>query len=74
MITVSIDEAKSEFPDLLQKVIGEDQEIIISEAGRPVARLVPIERPKKRRVPGSAIGMITVADDFGAPMTVKIDR
>lgn len=32
----------------LDKVLGQEQEIIITRRGKPVARLLPVERPRDR--------------------------
>ena len=37
------------------------KEVILTKAGRPVARLVPYRRPRK---PGSMAGRIWIAPDF----------
>jgi prevent-host-death family protein len=53
MLEVSIYEAKTKLSSLLQAVErGED--VVITNRNRPVARLVPIEKPRRRPVFGSA--------------------
>ena len=49
-----------------QAIAGE--EIIIAKSGKPVAKLVPFEKPIRNRKPGSAKGKIIIADDFDAPL------
>jgi len=39
--TISVEEAQSNFPDLLARVIA-GEEVVISNQGRPVARLAPV--------------------------------
>jgi prevent-host-death family protein len=70
---VNIHEAKTSFSKLLKRVaLGE--EIIIARAGRPVARLVPFnERPEARK-PGSAKGLVTIRDDFDAPLPSRLQK
>ena len=70
-ITVDIHEAQTHLSQLLARVrMGE--EVIIAEAGQPIARLVPVfERPVER-VPGSAAGKVIVAPDFDAPLPEDI--
>ncbi len=65
--TVSVHEAKTHFSKLLERV-RQGEEIIIAEAGKPVARLSPLGPGVARRVPGSAQGKIVVAEDFDAPL------
>lgn len=65
--TVNIHEAKTHLSKLLEQVrLGE--EVVIAKSGKPVARLVAVEGPKKQRVPGSAKGTLSYADDFNAPL------
>jgi prevent-host-death family protein len=59
----NIHEAKTHFSRILQQV-ETGEEVVISRAGEPVARVVPF-RPKVRRTDyGSLKGRIHVADDF----------
>jgi prevent-host-death family protein len=60
---VNIYEAKSQFSRLVEEVEAGD-EIIIARAGRPVARLVPMQRSGHDRMPGSLRGKIWMAPDF----------
>ncbi len=65
---VNIHEAKTQLSRLLRKV-AEGEEITISRAGVPVARLVRIEnKPAKKRPLGMDRGKIWIADDFDAPL------
>jgi prevent-host-death family protein len=43
-------------------------EIVITEGGEPVARLVGVAGSTPERRPGSARGMFTVPDDLDAPL------
>lgn len=63
-MTVNIHEAKTHFSKLLAKVSA-GEEIIIAKAGKPVARLAPIEpKAAKKRIPGIDKGKIWMSDDF----------
>ena len=63
---VNTHEAKTHLSRLLARVaMGE--EIVIAKAGRPVARLVPVES-RPRRVLGQDEGLFEVPDDFDAPL------
>jgi len=64
---INIHEAKTHFSKLLSRV-GKGEEIIISNAGKPVARLVPIESRPLKRVPGTAKGKFRVLEDFDSPL------
>ena len=73
MITVNIHEAKSQLSQLLRRVAS-GEEVIIARAGKPIARIVPIDPPREPRVPGTAKGMIRIPDDFDAPLPEEILR
>jgi prevent-host-death family protein len=68
---VNIHEAKTHLSRLLARVMG-GEEVIIAKAGKPVARLVPIEQRQKERMPGTAVGQIFIAPDFDAPLPDEI--
>ena len=62
MRTVNVHEAKTQFSALLAAVVAGEQ-IVIAKAGKPVARLLPIEGPTQREL-GIDDGRISIADDF----------
>ena len=66
MATFNIANAKSHFSELVQKaMLGE--EVIIARDNTPVLKLVPLDKPKHPRKPGSGKGQILyVAPDFDA--------
>ncbi len=68
---VNVHEAKTHFSKLLARVMA-GEEIIIAKAGKPVARLVPLEAPARLRKPGSARGKIWLAPDFDAPLPESV--
>jgi prevent-host-death family protein len=67
--TVSVDEAQERLPDLLAQPLA-GNEVIITEHGKPVARLVaiPVAPPRKKRVPGLNRGKIWTSEDFDEPL------
>ena len=68
---VNIHEAKTHLSRLLQRVaLGE--EITISKAGVPVARLVPARSTTGKRPLGLFKGEIWIADDFDGPLPPDI--
>jgi prevent-host-death family protein len=67
MQTVNIHEAKTQFSRLVDAAAN-GEEIVIAKAGKPAARLVPIERAKVTRRFGGLKGKIRIADDFDAPL------
>jgi prevent-host-death family protein len=66
MVEVNVHEAKTHLSRLLRRVAA-GEEILISRAGRPVARLVPVRDRKPRRL-GLDRGLFEVPDDFDAPL------
>lgn len=72
METVNIHQAKTNLSKLLSRVeLGE--EIIISNRGIPVAKLVPFRSSLDRRSSlGKDRGKFIVPDDFNAPLPEEI--
>jgi prevent-host-death family protein len=67
MHTVNIDEAKTQFSKLVEAA-SQGKEVVIAIAGKPVAKLVPIDAQMPLRKPGALKGKIRIADDFDAPL------
>ncbi|HZF38024.1 MAG TPA: type II toxin-antitoxin system prevent-host-death family antitoxin [Blastocatellia bacterium] len=71
MIKVNICEAKIELSRLLNLVIA-GEEVVIAKAGKPVARLIPVEPPR----PASRFGLDKsdwkVPEDFNDPLPEEI--
>jgi prevent-host-death family protein len=70
MAEVNVHEAKTHLSRLLLRVAG-GEEIVIARAGKPVARLVPIE-PEPQRVFGQDEGLFEVPEDFDAPLPDEV--
>ncbi|HLK15938.1 MAG TPA: type II toxin-antitoxin system prevent-host-death family antitoxin [Fimbriimonadaceae bacterium] len=62
----NVTEAKAELSSLLV-LVEQGEEVIISRAGKPVARLSRIERLKKPREVGFLRGKVWVSPDFDDP-------
>jgi prevent-host-death family protein len=71
MKVVNIHEAKSTLSQLLESVLA-GEEVIISKAGTPLARLVPYHLDKKPRSPGFWQGQVTMTEDFDEPLPSDI--
>jgi len=67
MAPFNIYEAKTQLSKLIRRVRA-GHEVIIADAGTPVAKLVPIEQPKTARVLGGDRGKIWVAPDAFDPL------
>jgi prevent-host-death family protein len=65
---VNLYEAKTHLSQLVKEAAA-GREIIIANAGEPVARLVPLAtEPRPVREPGRLKGQIWIADDFDDPL------
>jgi len=64
---VNIHDAKTHFSRLLA-MVGSGEEVIISRAGTPIARLVPYDRGLEPRRAGTAKGAVMVNDNFDDPL------
>lgn len=69
MDVVNVHEAKTHLSRLLERV-EQGEEIVLARNGRPVARLVTVDRTP--RVPGALKGSIRVREDFDDPLPPEI--
>jgi len=67
-LKVNIHEAKTHLSKLLERVMN-GEEIIIANAGKPVARLLPYSENLSPRVPGKDAGTVIISPDFNASLT-----
>lgn len=63
--------AKTALSQLVDRAAA-GEEIVIAKAGRPLARLVPIEARSVPRRPGAWKGQVWIAEDFDAPLPPEI--
>ena len=63
MCTVDISVAPLHLTRLFE-LVATGEEIVIATAGKPVARLVPLERHREPRQPGLLQGKIWIAGDY----------
>ena len=61
--TVNIHAAKTHLSRLIERA-EQGQETVIARNGRPVARLVPYQAERKRRVPGAWKGRVKILPGF----------
>jgi prevent-host-death family protein len=64
----NIHEAKTQLSRIIERVEQGD-EVIISRAGKPVAKVVPLRPHVKRTGRGSLRGKLVLADDWDSPET-----
>ena len=67
MQNIDINQAKKRLSELVDKTISGD-EIIITKAGQPIAKLIGIPKRDKKRQFGTAKGLIKISDDFDKPL------
>ncbi|MEP6967166.1 MAG: type II toxin-antitoxin system Phd/YefM family antitoxin [Pseudomonadota bacterium] len=69
MQSVNIHTAKTHFSRLVDEAAA-GQEIVIAKAGKPVAKLVPLDAGSKqpKRVLGELAGRAVIPPDFDAPL------
>lgn len=66
MRIVNIHEAKTHFSKLIDSV-SQGEVIVIAMAGKPVAKLTPLESAPKRRF-GFLKGKVKISKDFDSPL------
>lgn len=69
MHQITLQDARTRLANVLGEVL-DGEEIIITDHEKPVVRMSPLSPPTgpHKRVPGSAKGLIWIADDFDAPL------
>ena len=69
---VNVHEAKTHLSRLLERV-ERGEEVVIARAGKPVAKLVPIEPVRRHRgMLGKYKGQIWMSEDFDEPLPWQI--
>jgi prevent-host-death family protein len=69
---IDLNHARTQLPELVRQAArGED--VILTDGGEPVAKIIPITRVQGPREFGSARGLIHMADDFDEPLEEFID-
>lgn len=69
MEDISIHEAKTHLSRLLRQV-EKGQEVVLRRGSKPIARIVPLEKPKKERIGGlkKSYPMLRLPDSFFDPL------
>ncbi|WP_016952800.1 type II toxin-antitoxin system Phd/YefM family antitoxin [Anabaena sp. PCC 7108] len=67
MQQITITQASQHLFDLIEAALN-GEEIIITKDNQPAVKLIPVLTVKRRRQPGSAKGMVKMADDFDEPL------
>jgi prevent-host-death family protein len=66
-------QAKTQLSRLAERAAN-GEEIVIARGGRPLAKLVPLERERKQRNLGLWAGQVWVSDDFDDPLPPELQR
>jgi len=69
MYQVNVNEAQQRFPELLKAVLGGETVFITPENEEAMLQLVVVRNKKRQPQFGSAKGLITMTDDFDAPLS-----
>jgi prevent-host-death family protein len=69
--TINIHEAKTHLSRIVEEV-ADGAEVIIAKAGKPIARLVPLETTPKPKKLGLLKGVIRMPKDFNAPLPDEV--
>jgi len=64
-------EAKTSLSHLVDRAAA-GEEIVIAKAGVPLAKLIPLSRPKRPRKPGGWKGKMRIAKNFDEPLPAPI--
>ena len=71
---VNLYAAKTHLSELVERAAA-GEEIVIAKAGKPKAKLVPYQPPrKKRRFGQNLLGITYIADDFDGPLPPAIQK
>lgn len=68
MNRIDVERAQTTLPDLIQEALASG-EVVITQDRRPLVRIIDAREPQRLpRQPGSAKGLIAIADDFDEPL------
>jgi antitoxin (DNA-binding transcriptional repressor) of toxin-antitoxin stability system len=69
----NIYDAKTHFSEMIEQVVNQGKSFVIAKSGVPMAGLVPIEEPSRKKfVFGCMEGKITLSPDFFDPLPDEI--
>ena len=73
MKTINMHSAKTHFSSLVAEVES-GEEIVIAKAGKPVARLMPLQKNDFRLSFGALKGRIHMTDNFDDPLPPEVAK
>lgn len=65
---INVHDLKTNYSKYLAQVIN-GEEILLGKHGIAVAKIIPLSKTKKARVPGALKGKVWISDDFNEPLT-----
>ena len=68
---IKLYDAKTHLSDLVERA-AQGEEFIIAKGDEPKARLIPVVRHARQRVPGAWEGRVWISEDFDAPLPPDI--
>jgi prevent-host-death family protein len=68
---IKLYDAKTHLSDLVERA-AQGEEFIIAKGDEPKARLIPVARHARQRVPGAWEGRVWISEDFDAPLPPEI--
>ncbi|MEO8313267.1 MAG: type II toxin-antitoxin system Phd/YefM family antitoxin [Pseudomonadota bacterium] len=68
---INMHDAKTHLSRLVERA-AQGEEIVIAKAGKPMARLGPLENAPRPKKFGLLEGRFTVPDDFDAPLDSRV--
>jgi prevent-host-death family protein len=71
--TYNMHEAKTHLSRLAERA-SNGEEIVIARAGRPIAKLVPLDQGRKSRKLGLWAGKVWTSDDFDDPLPWELQK
>ncbi|MFM5887786.1 MAG: type II toxin-antitoxin system Phd/YefM family antitoxin [Dolichospermum sp.] len=67
MYNAELPDNLGDFGELLRRVLS-GEEVILSQGGTPVARILPFSQQQLPRIPGLDRGKVVIASDFNSPL------
>lgn len=64
---IDLEHAKTHLPELVEQAVR-GEEVVITKDEQPLVKLIAVTPPKRQRPFGSAKGLITIGEDFDAPL------
>jgi prevent-host-death family protein len=68
---IKLYDAKTHLSDLVERA-AQGEEFIIAKGDEPKARLIPVARQARQRVPGAWEGRGWISEDFDAPLPAEV--